>query len=142
MNDSVTIYPEGRRLFAERIARNTEQCINGMYLEYSDNPDVDMTGRDLAFYDMLGNQAHSGYGRISVQDIYVREDGGIRITGLFSSADLRGGRISKDVKITAVTLAYLAGNSNDVFLATVRLDTPVRPVKGAAMSMTVTLNLE
>lgn len=140
MNSAVVIYPEGRKLFAERIAKNVDRRIDGMYLEYSDGQAVDTTGRSPAYYDMLSGHPRSGYARIAVHDIAVNDDGSIKITGLFSSSDLKGGRIGRDTRINAVTLACFG--SPDLFIATTQLATPVKPIKGAAMSITVTLNLE
>ena len=144
MSGEVRIFDAGIRLFAERIAGTTDATINGMYLEYGDDMNVDVSGRSLAYFSELTEKPHSGYGRIAVQDIHVDPEGNIKVMGLFSCGDLKGGSIGKDTRLVAVTLACIDGASqaNDIFLACTRLATPMKLVKGSAMSITITLNLE
>ena len=144
MTSNVHIFDYGKRLMAERIAGDTLKSINGMYLEYSDTPLVDLEYRDVAYFSQLKKRPHSGYGRVAVKDIHVIGDGSIQITGIFSCSDLKGGRLCKDSRLEVVTLAYMQDDieAKDGFIASVKLTTPMKLIKGAAMSVTITLNLE
>lgn len=133
---------DGRRFFAERIV-GTDACINGIYVEYSDIPAIDAEGRSQSYFTELKSRPHSGYGRIHVRELNLDEDGNVKVSGVFTAADLKGGKISKDSRIVAATLAYMPDGveSHDRILYTSILSEPMRIVKGVYMSLTIKIKI-
>ena len=139
---NVAVLPEGRKFFAERVV-GTDACINGIYVEYMDCACNSPEGRGPAYFEDLIKKEHAGYGRIAVRDVVLDKDGNIKVTGVFTSSDPKGGRINKDTKIVAATLVYMKDDVafNDRFLYTALLPTPMKIVKGVYMSITVGITI-
>ena len=135
---SFKMHVEGERFLSELLA-GSDKKINGMYVEYG----TELSDRDHAFYRRIENNKTSGYARIGITDIFVDDDGVIRILGVLSTEDIRGEKPTKPVKLTCVTLVHKQDDNpdNDTIVCTIKLSSPVKLVEGTYTSIHTSMRL-
>lgn len=134
------LLPEGNRFLAEVLA-GADKRINGMYVEYGPEPLLAVGERSPSYFEELLRSPASGYGRIAVQNAVVNDNNTVTFTGLITSADMHGGKPGRGSLLLGATLVWMPDDlvAHDVPLYSALFSNPIRLVKGAYTTVSVTL---
>ena len=141
---SSCILPQGKEFLA-RVLAGENIRINGMYVEFGtpgDTPSALPVTRDAEYFDNLLKGKDTGYARIPVTGI-TRNGTSIVVTGLAGEADYKGGKLTRNSSIVAITLVYMKDGLavNDDLLITAIPAVPRKIVKGVTSSVSATIKL-
>ena len=134
------ILAEGKLLLA-KILLGQERPNYGIYVTYNNKAEEAVPDVDKEYFARLAQGSATGYARIPVLSSSLT-DTGIVFTGLLTSTDLTGGKITRNTVLTGTTLAQLGSTpADDVFIYATLLKQPVKVVQGAYITVSVRLAL-
>ena len=111
----------------------------GIYVEYSNKAAVSVPDVDYQYFQQRAAGTYTGYARIPVLTSHLT-DNGILFTGMLTSEDLQGGKLTKNTVLTTTTLVNLgAAEAEDTFLYTALLKQPVKVVTGTYITVSIRL---
>jgi len=136
------ILKNGAKTIAEILAGGDKK-LNGMYVEYSSKIPSKVQEKDAKYFETLLKSGASGYARVPVQHAYVDDNNNINFTALVSADDFKGGALSPDSRIVAITLVVLDKNNvvDDVLVYSALVPRPVVIAEGTTMSVHTSLTL-
>lgn len=113
----------------------------GLYIGYSNKAVATAPDANLEYFEQLANGTSTGYARIPILSASLLEND-ILFTGMLTSADLIGGKPTRNSVLTTATLVNLGQTqANDIFIYNAVLQQPVKVVDGTYITVHVRMSL-
>ena len=138
----MNLLKDGKRVIANNLC-GIHVPIDGMYVTYGTAPAKVAPDSNPEYFTNLSKLDGCGYARIAITSAQLQDDGKIMYSGMLTSEDLIGAKITNETILTTATLVHLneTDRNKDLFVYSAIFKNQIKVIPGTYIVVNVGISI-